>query len=745
MAYITGSVIDSFGVLPFSLSAGTQLSMSIQNLLPGVSYYGLETVPDGNGFYNPTTPRNLSGSFILGSGIVDVVYDDYKMVAAVAPGGGTLTYTPAVAIMVDTLRTRGTGASLGPVDFSTLLASSYSKRVTIAGGYVESPDSITAAIAATPMLKDASFLYVPSGYAEGTAFSELSTNDYGDLTWTRASDAFRTNASGLIQRVPWNLLQRSEEFANTTWLKTNISITANTTTSPNGTLTADTLSIGVDASSQRHRLAQTQTITIGTTYTGTYYLKANQHQWIQIVAVSGFSVGVWANFDLVNGTIGNTGGVDTTASIENVGNGWYRCRVSGVATGTSSTGFEILTTNNTNSGRYPSYQSLVAEDVCYVWGAQLVEGSSAETYLATTDRLNVPRLSYMYGSCPSVLLEPQRTNLFLQSEAFDNASWTKTSTSITANSTTSPDGTTNADTFTANGVSTFHIIEQSFNIVSGTNYAFSVYAKKNTNNFFQIIGGSSNFGLNAWANFDLNNGVVGSVGSSTTASIVNVGNGWYRCVMVAQGTTTLAGTSAFGIISSSTAGRGETNALSTSVFLWGAQLEAGAYPTSYIPSTSATATRVVDVFTRNNIYTNGLITSSGGTWFVELDNNISLIRDASSNLFIGTTNNGNTNTSLGIRNNGATAQRLSVYKRSSGTLTQLYLTLTDTIKVAIKWNGTSADVFVNGVKVNSATAFTTTNMEFLQGDGLDVPKYMKQMALYPSPLSDTDCTTLTTL
>jgi len=88
---------------------------------------------------------------------------------------------------------------------------------------------------------------------------------------------------------------------------------------------------------------------------------------------------------------------------------------------------------------------------------------------------------------------------------------------------------------------------------------------------------------------------------------------------------------------------------------------------------------------------------------------------------------------------------LRILKRVSGTGTELYSTLTDTIKVAIKWNGSTADVFVNGTKTVSATAFTTTNMEFLSGLGNDVPKFIQSMALYPTPLSDTDCTTLTTL
>ena len=326
----------------------------------------------------------------------------------------------------------------------------------------------------------------------------------------------------------------------------------------------------------------------------------------------------------------------------------------------------------------------------------------------------VPRLDYTYGSCPSVLLEPQRTNLILQSETFDNVAWTAIDSTVTANAEISPSGATNAETMTI--TSTTSRVSQNIVLGAGT-FQVSVYVKV----ISQTTAGTLR--------------LVGIVDGTNVNSNFTPTNQWQRVV----GTyTPLVGITNLAI-------RGVAGQFVGTIAIWGFQCEQGAFATTYIPTTSATATRVADSFSQNSIYTNNFITSSGGTWFFELDNNISLIRDAASNLFIGTTNNGNTNTSLGIRTNGATAQRLAIYKRISGTLTQLYLTLTDTIKVAIKWNGTTADVFVNGVKVSSATAFTTTNMEFLQGDGNDVPKFIQQMALYPSALSDTDCTTLTTL
>jgi hypothetical protein len=360
----------------------------------------------------------------------------------------------------------------------------------------------------------------------------------------------------------------------------------------------------------------------------------------------------------------------------------------------------------------------------------------------------VPRLSYMYGSCPALLLEPQRTNLALNSEQFNDAYWSKLNSTVTANSVTSPDGTTNAETFTADGTNNFHLLQSQLTI-NFTTVAFSasVYVKKNNNDFIQLSVGSSVGGM--FANFNINNGTLGSVGTvsgtNPTSSIENVGNGWYRCVM--NFTPTLATTTAvqFAIITSATSPRIESNTLTTSVYVYGSQVESGAYATTYIPTTTASATRVADSFSRNNIFTNGLITSSGGTWFVELRGNLSLTRDTfTTGIYISDTTNITSN-NINIRNGGGGTVRLAINKVISGVSTPLYLTTTDTVKLAIKWNGSTADIFANGTKVISATSFTPTNMEFLRGELTQVPVFIQQMALYPSPLSDTDCTTLTTL
>jgi hypothetical protein len=337
--------------------------------------------------------------------------------------------------------------------------------------------------------------------------------------------------------------------------------------------------------------------------------------------------------------------------------------------------------------------------------------------------------------------------LILYSEQFDNASWSKVNTTITANSTTSPDGTNNADTLIDNSTNSIHACYNSGGGL-GT-YTFSFYAKANTLTRVGLLTAVAvNTTLASTAQvFDLSNGTVVNTISGVTASITNVGNGWYRC-----STTLSALTSGSYYITCVNTG---TNVgyigSGSSLYIYGAQLEAGAYPTTYIPTTTAQATRVADSFSRNNIFTNGLITSSGGTWFVELLNNVALTRDASgSELYIGedaTSGLAATKKAILIRNNGgASSVLLSVTFWNGTSLNTLYTTTTSTVKLAIKFDGTTADIFANGTKVvaSASVALTLANMQHLNALS-GVPRFISQMDLFPTPLTDAECIALTTI
>lgn len=590
------------------------------------------------------------------------------------------------------------------------------------------------------LLSKASLVLTPNSIKESKLYSIIPSNGNGDMTVTRATTATRVNSEGFIEDVPYNFTKYSEMFSDVSWNRLNLSIIPNVTTAPNGTLTADNFI--PNTTNSDHNITQSSTYSVaGSIYTISVYAKSNGYNFIRLsfgnVAGGGFTF-----FNILDGTIGTTSSMMSN-TITSVGNGWYRCTVTRATTINGMLATDLYVTSANNQFQWSGNGT----SGVYIWGAQLVQGSIQKDYFPTTDRLNVPRLNYdVAGGCPSILLEPQRTNLVTYSEDFSDASWIKPSVNVTQNTIISPDGTVNADTITGDGTTTIHSINKFGNGTSGTTYVHTIYAKKNTNNFLQIAGTTALYtsGL-VFANFDLNNGVVGSVGGGATSSITNVGNGWYRCTMIATANANATGNIFVALlISSATSPRAETNALSTSVYIWGAQLEVGAYPTSYIPTLGTTVTRNADLISRNNLYTNGLITSAGGTWFVELVNNIGLIRDNGSlqSLAIQTSISSTLNALL-MRTFSGT-NKLSIIKRILDVETILYSTLTDSIKVAIKWNGTTADVFVNGIKVTSATSFTITNMEYLTANGIDVPKYIKAQLLFPTPLSDAECISMTT-
>jgi hypothetical protein len=355
---------------------------------------------------------------------------------------------------------------------------------------------------------------------------------------------------------------------------------------------------------------------------------------------------------------------------------------------------------------------------------------------------NVPRLSYMYGSCPALLLEPQRTNS-IRNSTMQGASTSPstlptnwiTSTAGLTQSVVSI-GTENGLPYidvrlsgTATGTLSTISFESNSQIVSsngqtwtGSFWVKQIAAPTPPNSYSSLARESNSSGLNL----------------ATTAQSFTISSTLNRITQTRTNSNASTAYQNFSFAAGVTIGQ----SYDFTVRIAAPQLELGAFATTWINTTNAAATRLVDTFTRNNIYTNGLISASGGTWYIEMLNNIAYTRDAAAQgIGIGDSSSTIANGFL-IVNTGTGRQ--VIQKIIASATTNLFTTTTDTIKIAIKWNGTSADVFVNGVKQVSATAFTTTIMEFLNGTGAGIPRWIKTMALYPTPLSDSDCTLITT-
>jgi hypothetical protein len=272
------------------------------------------------------------------------------------------------------------------------------------------------------LIDSASLILTPNAYKEGKLYSVIPSDGSGDFTFTRATTATRVNSDGLVELVPYNLLSYSEQFDNAYWTKRGSTITANVTTAPDGQTTADELKD--DTSSFLHDLFFEPTGYAENSYfTLSAFVKANTISACRLIASQTGNVNyAFASFNLsTKATTATLSGTFTnpTSKIDTFPNGWLRVSLtfqtgSGGALTWSSSGCSIRLEKPYQTQIYTGTgQSL------YVWGAQLVEGSNALTYQKTETRLNIPRIDYSLGGCPNILLEPQRTNLWLNSDDFN--------------------------------------------------------------------------------------------------------------------------------------------------------------------------------------------------------------------------------------------------------------------------------------------------------------------------------------
>lgn len=232
--------------------------------------------------------------------------------------------------------------------------------------------------------------------------------------------------------------------------------------------------------------------------------------------------------------------------------------------------------------------------------------ASAATYVNSSGNITTaasgnPRFDYDPATLAprGLLVEEQRTNLLLYSEQFDNGTWSKLRATVTADSTTSPDGTADADTLLDTAVAGTHVAIQTITkAASAITYAATVYAKQSTLSKGELRV-SDQAGNGVRAAFDLAAGTVGSAtgfGTGFTAvssAITSAGNGWYRITLIA--TSNSATTLGHEVYLADGSGSTSYTGTGAGIFLYGAQLEAGSFATSYIPTTASQVTRAADV------------------------------------------------------------------------------------------------------------------------------------------------------
>ena len=384
----------------------------------------------------------------------------------------------------------------------------------------------------------------------------------------------------LVEEQRTNLLLRSEEFDNASWNKGNSTVSANSAAAPDGMLTADKLVEA--ATTSAHSVFSNFAATGAVPATLSVYAKAAERSEVALQIFEGASLGT-AVFNLVSGTIASGSGLITPA-----GNGWYRCST----TVTPPTGTLVRAFIITALGGGISYTGDGTSGI-YLWGAQLEQSATVGEYIPTTSTINsAPRFDHnpTTGESLGLLVEEQRSNLLVQSENF-GTTWTSFGNTVAINTASAPDGQTTADTLVPNNGQGTSGVTQVVpgGLADSTVYTFSVFIK---------FAGLTAFNLQFYnkantffgsRNLNPQTGLLSGSEFGGTTSVVAYPNGWYPLILANLNSGTGATAPNARIVCSAT-GDGVSGA-----YIWGAQLEAGAFPTSYIPTTTAAATRSADV------------------------------------------------------------------------------------------------------------------------------------------------------
>ncbi|MFC3711278.1 hypothetical protein ACFOMD_01765 [Sphingoaurantiacus capsulatus] len=389
---------------------------------------------------------------------------------------------------------------------------------------------------------------------------------------TRASSGTVVDAMGRVTYAASNLLTRSSDFASTAWIKYNDGTATQALTAGQ----ADPLG-GNDASRVEwtaggyNLLTQNLTPLPGMNYRLSVWMK-------------GAVGGEIAKLDFFNGSSNGTAGQQVTLTDQ-----WARYSVK-------------VTSVNALGGFQFRKQVTATAQTFSIFGAQ-VEHVTYQTapspYLATVGVAAYgPRFTHDSVTLDTrgLLSEEARTNLLLRSAEFDNSYWTTAAAAIVPNDAVAPDGTATADRLTCNTPGAYASVFRTEVVANATAYTLSVFARARTGFILSLELRGSPAGVDAV--FDLSDGTV----ISGAGAITPAGNGWYRCSV----RKTSIDTSEIAIF-----GMGAAN-LHDSIHVWGAQLEQGVTPTSYIPTTAVAVTRAAEPSSVQTVQGDNLVQNATG-------------------------------------------------------------------------------------------------------------------------------------
>ena len=522
-----------------------------------------------------------------------------------------------------------------------------------------------------------------------------------DFDFDRNSTGTRVNEDYLIEDVPYNLASYSEDYSQSFWAKTRVTITTNVIIAPDGTLTADKL----EATTTQEAYVQGDVIVQGSKQTLSFYVKQGNTNYCHLLLWDKTANGARQWFNINNGTVGSTtsfgsGVTVASASIESAGNGWFRCKA--VFNNTDATiGVRINVSDNDADGN-PS-----VGDFIYIWGGQIVKGDKPKDYLKTTDRLDIPRIDYTNGE-PSILLEPQRTNLI----ANNSTAGIVGSATITNNYAISPEGIQNSIRVVTTGTgNNSGVIYSVANTSTTDTFTYSIYVKGEKGKTVHIRIETTPYSLQSQELF-----LLDGTWQKFTKTIDYTGAPTHSFKQFYLTS-----------ISSATA---------TDFQVYGAQMEEGSYATSLIHTSGSAVTRSQDV--GSNAGNSDLISSVEGVLYVDAN-----FKNITGGTYISISNAAGNRILIGTENGTG-----RVY--GSSLVTAFSIDYDRYNKIAYCYKANERKIFLNGKSIYSSTASYTvpTGMNELSFDSTGAGSQktqgnVKMVAVFKEALTDLELEKLT--
>lgn len=540
----------------------------------------------------------------------------------------------------------------------------------------------------------ASLVLAPTAVKDGKVYNAI-PNDQ-DFTFSRGTEATRVNSAGLIEKARTNFALYSNDFSQSVWQKLNNAVVSGqTATDPYGNANS-AWDIVFDGTTSGRIEQSISGVISGGVYAPSIW--ARTKSGTQVVS---FGSVFTENFTL------------TTE--------WQRISL-----------YEVE--NDTTA-----YLRLVCNDAITleVYAAQLEQGLvSTDVITTTTSSVTVgitddlPRVDYSGGGCPSLLLEPSRTNLYTHSEYISNFSGTET-----FNSAISPEGVANAVllTKTSDSDQYVNISWSGATLSTSTDYTLTAFVKHAGDdvNLRYEYNNSNDWGK-AWnALFEVrSSGVTASTANGCTSDVENYGNDWYRIIVnVTTGSsiTPSSPSNLIRVIGDNT----------EEVLIYGVQFEAGSYPSSYLPSYGTSTSRSADFAVLSNA--SNLIGQTEGTMFIEFtrENN-------SVGTFSISANNVGTRIYIGTNASGLICQVRNGYAQQAYFSTAQ--TEDTTYKCAIAYANNDFVLYMNGTQIGTDTSGTVPACNTIRTDdagGANLNQPLKQAILFPTRLTNDQLAELT--